>query len=755
MNFTPPEDEAMIAETAARFLREWRASSPVAVTTGQDSALWSEFAEMGWLAMPLDEAAGGIGAPASTLAVLLESLGYERINVPYLSSIVHGLGVLDHVSGDRRDALVQAVAAGEALLGVIDRGISAEGSATQRLLSGQARLVPGGGSATTFLVVVVEGGEAILYAVPADTDGLHIAPVVTIDGSSAADVTLDRVEAAEPLARGHQLDQAIDLARDRVSALSCADAAGAVAALIERTIDFTHTRKQFGKSLRSFQVVDHAIADMQTALEEVRAAVQLAIGKIGTDPDSRKRAIAAARVKIGERGREVGHAAIQLHGAMGVTDELDIGAYLKRLIAIDVAGGARETYLDRYATQAREGKTRSHLAETQGQHSAPDFGLSDEGRSFRDAMVAFLDVAIPDEVARAQQLTPTVYAEVDIAARWQSIADQHGFAAPNWPAEFGGTGWTAEQRYIWAHETAARFVPITSPIGLSLVGPVLMHYGTPEQKRRYLRPIVDGSELWCQGFSEPGAGSDLAALATRAVRDGDEYVVTGTKMWTTHGHFARFMVALVRTSAGENRREGISFLIIDMQCPGIEVRPIMTIGGDHEVNQIFLDDVRVPTANLVGLEGQGWEIAKFLLEYERGGDIMSAGHRALLNEIRDAALSRQEQSGAFWRRFARVSIDVDVLEVMEIRSLFGAAQGNAVPSVLKLRASEIQQAVTELGADLLGQDLLRWEPHRPLYALADARPENAFASRYLNSRANTIFGGAREIQKTLIARAAG
>jgi len=219
-----------------------------------------------------------------------------------------------------------------------------------------------------------------------------------------------------------------------------------------------------------------------------------------------------------------------------------------------------------------------------------------------------------------------------------------------------------------------------------------------------LRPIVDGSELWCQGFSEPGAGSDLAALATRAVRDGDEYVVTGTKMWTTHGHFARFMVALVRTSAGENRREGISFLIIDMQCPGIEVRPIMTIGGDHEVNQIFLDDVRVPTANLVGLEGQGWEIAKFLLEYERGGDIMSAGHRALLNEIRDAALSRQEQSGAFWRRFARVSIDVDVLEVMEIRSLFGAAQGNAVPSVLKLRASEIQQAVTELGADLLGQE---------------------------------------------------
>jgi alkylation response protein AidB-like acyl-CoA dehydrogenase len=756
MIFEAAEDDGLIAEIAERFLKSWFTDHPRTELSGHDPALWAEFAQMGWLAMPLGEEFGGIAASALTLAALLEVIGKERVNEPYVPTVVHALSLLTEAQGEPSRALMAQVAGGEAIVAVVDRGMSANMTASGYRLSGEATLVQGGDCASVLLVAAdLDGGKA-LFIVPVDAPGVEVRKVPTIDGSSMADVVLSSVgTGVEHVTQDHDLLERLAWARDRASAMMCADAVGAMRALLDRTIEYTHARHQFGKSLRSFQVIDHGIADMRIALDEARAATHLAIGKIDAPPTHRQRGLSAARVKVGAGGQNVAQMAVQFHGAMGVTEELDVGAYFKRLLAIDVTLGTRAAYVDEYIAVMRSGDASACLAEDDARGLAPDFGLSREGREFRAEIAAFLDVAVPGDIAVAQQLTTTVYPEADVAGRWQTIAHGRGVAAPNWPAEFGGPGWSPEQRYIWAHETARRFVPITSPIGLPLVGPVLMHYGTLAQQQRFLPPIIDGSELWCQGFSEPGAGSDLAALSTRAVRDGDDYVVTGSKMWTTHGHFAHFMAALVRTGIDGNKRAGISFLIIDMRSAGIEVRPIVTIGGDHEVNQVFLDDVRVPASNLVGKDGQGWEIAKFLLEYERGGDIMSAGHRALLNEIRDVAVARGAQSEDFWRTFAEVSIDIDTLEVMELRALFGATKDAATPSVIKLRASEIQQAVTHIGVELLGADLLRWDARRPLYHGNGARPEQAFASRYLNSRANTIFGGAREIQKSLIARAVG
>ena len=741
MRLEPCDDDLLIEEAAIRFLRD----HPVLAPEPGDTPMWKQFAEMGWTALPVPEWAGGLGGKASTVAILVEALGRGRDVSAYLATAVHAAGLLSRFSDDRAGQLLSEIASGDLFAVVLPPGCVETTGAT---LNGNAELVLGGDQANIFLVPGATG----LIVVPADAPGLNVASVAAVDGRGYADVALSNV-AADDVLVNQDISADLAWADDWLTTMLCADALGAIRALIDRTVSYTGTRVQFGRTLQSFQVIEHGIADMTIGVEQAQAALQLALAMMSERTCHRVRAVSAAKVTIGAIGRAVANASIQFHGAMGVTEELDVGAFAKRLLAFDVLGGTAGHHLARYAVRAKSGQA-THLLDCAASavDDSPNIALSNDHKSFRSEITAYLDEAMPSEIARAQQFTTTVYAEPDIAQPWQHILYKKGFSAPHWPKEFGGTGWDPVQRYIWAHETARRFAPFSSPLGLPLVGPVLMHYGTVEQQKRYLPPIVAGEELWCQGFSEPSAGSDLAGLSTRATRDGDEYVVNGTKMWTTHGHFAQFMAALVRTDRESKRRDGISFLIIDMASPGIEIRPIVTIGGDHEINQVFFDDVRVPASNIVGNEGQGWEIAKFLLEYERGGDIMTAGHRVLLEEIRVAALLNNCQSDAFWRAFSEISIEIDVLECLELRVFSGAAKHDAVPSILKLRASEIQQAVTELGIRCLGRNSLRWIAQRPLHEQPGIGNESAFVSRYLNSRANSIFGGAREIQKTIIAK---
>jgi alkylation response protein AidB-like acyl-CoA dehydrogenase len=668
MNLSGSSEDALLAESA----RRWLGSDAFAAAAPS----WREFAEMGWLSLPVAESAGGAGAPDSSLAVFIEQLGYACCDSPYVPAMAMAAGLLGAIDDPASRSLLASMVTGDELVVAADEPLltaSREGGgAGAWVLCGEQRLVLGGDAAGLFLLpACADDGVLRLFAVRRDAPGLGLTNIKCLGSCDAADLVLERTHAN--LLTEREVAGLLQVMRDRSAALACADAVGAMNYLVDATIAYTNARVQFKKPLAQFQVVEHYRAELLTACEEARAITQLAIAAINADPSFRQRAVSSAKVKVGRAARLIAQQSIQMHGAMGVTDELKVGSYAKRLLAFDVLWGSREVHLRRYAALARnEGVAATYLAQWQQPTAGVNLCLDAVNLEFRNDVRAFLKTSLPPHLAFAQQLTTTVYPEPDVAVPWHRALHRKGWSASNWPPEHGGPGWSAEQRYVWAHESTAAGAPIISPIGLSLVGPVLMHFGSPEQRARYLPPIVSGEELWCQGFSEPGAGSDLAALSTRAIRESGDYVVNGTKIWTTHGHFAHFMAALVRTGPSGGRREGISFLLIDMQSPGITIRPIVTIGGDHELNQIFFDDVRVPATNLVGDEGQGWAIAKFMLEYERGGDIMSAGHRRLMFELREIALRREPADPqAFWLDFAQTAIDIDTLEMLELRTMLG------------------------------------------------------------------------------------
>ena len=388
---------------------------------------------------------------------------------------------------------------------------------------------------------------------------------------------------------------------------------------------------------------------------------------------------------------------------------------------------------------------------------------SDQQQAFRHEVRAFIAEHLPADLRRAQRLTPTVFSEPEIQREWHQALFKRGWIAPGWPVELGGTGWGTVQRFIFDSECAAAGAPMVSPSGLRMVGPVLMGFGSEAQKRYYLPRMLSGEDYWCQGYSEPGSGSDLASLKTRAVRDGSDYLVNGSKIWTTHAHHANRMFALVRTDDNGRKQEGISFLLIDMDSPGITVRPIRTLGGEHEINQVFFDDVRVPQANRVGDEGAGWRYGKYLLEFERGGSPASGRLRHALQRIVDEAQRADDGQAMadplFVAELSRVDIDIEALAMTELRVMSALQTGEnpgPISSLLKLRASQLEQEVSRLGLSVIGSDALPWEAQRPLYAL-DHEPLVSEAalplvSRYLNSRAYTIFGGSSEIQHEILAK---
>ena len=383
--------------------------------------------------------------------------------------------------------------------------------------------------------------------------------------------------------------------------------------------------------------------------------------------------------------------------------------------------------------------------------------LDTEDTAFRDEVRSFLTTHLTPALQRAQYLNAAIYPEPEISGVWQKVLHSRGWLVPLWPREWGGTGWTPVRRFIFETECALAGAPLVHPMGVRLVGPVLLRYGSEAQKQHYLPRILAGEDYWCQGFSEPGAGSDLAALKLRAVPDGADYILDGSKTWTTHAHHANRMFALVRTSTDGKRQDGISFLLIDMHCPGVTVRPIRTIGGDRDLNEVFFDQVRVPQANRVGEENAGWECARYLLEFERGAGIFSPRLRSQLKRVGDVMQSHQAQGTVFdghlYRRFGNVLADLDTFEMLELKTFAllepGRAPG-ALSSVLKLRASRMRQAIAELGIEVLGPDSLRW--HGACEDGASEVAGDTLLPDFLNSRAATIFGGTQEIQLGIIAK---
>ncbi|HEY2751606.1 acyl-CoA dehydrogenase family protein [Phenylobacterium sp.] len=380
--------------------------------------------------------------------------------------------------------------------------------------------------------------------------------------------------------------------------------------------------------------------------------------------------------------------------------------------------------------------------------------------AFREEVRAFLQAALSPDIRAAQARQAGVFSEGDLCRRWHKVLHAKGWVAPSWPKEYGGPGWTPMQRFIFADECARANAPVLPAMGLQMCGPVLMKYGTPEQKAFFLPAMLSGEHYWCQGYSEPQSGSDLASLQTRAVRDDDHYVVSGSKMWTTHAHFANWMFVLVRTDTEVKPQAGISFLLTPMDAPGLTVRPIISISGEHEINQVFFDDVRVPAANLVGDENQGWSVAKYLLEFERGAGAQAARLKTMLDSALEIARAEGLDDPAFRQRWCAIDIQLQALDHAE-RSvaetlMAGKSVGDTIASRLKLTVSTLLQLVTELAMEALGpyaapdqREALGMGANRPPVGPGYALTPTA---KYLNSRAATIYGGSNEIQHNILAR---
>lgn len=369
-----------------------------------------------------------------------------------------------------------------------------------------------------------------------------------------------------------------------------------------------------------------------------------------------------------------------------------------------------------------------------------------EERAFQEEVRSFLGAALtPDLRARAARQTG-IFAVGEVAREWQAALYAKGWVAPAWPREHGGPGWSSRQRYIYERECAFAGAPLLPAMGLQMCGPILIRYGSDEQKTRFLPRILSGEHYWCQGFSEPQAGSDLSALRCRAAEDGDDYIINGTKLWTTHGHLANWMFMLVRTGEGGRPHEGVSFLLVRMDTPGISVRPILSLSGEHEVNQVFFDDVRVPQSQRVGAAGEGWSIARHLLEFERGGGFSTLRGLARLSGVAGAlALLDGEDVAPMTACAAELEIALTGLDFTQQRIIArldnGQAVGNQAASMLKLRSAELRQKVAELDMDCAGA------------AIAGAHEDERNALvRYLDIRAASIFGGTSEIQRSIIFR---
>jgi alkylation response protein AidB-like acyl-CoA dehydrogenase len=405
-----------------------------------------------------------------------------------------------------------------------------------------------------------------------------------------------------------------------------------------------------------------------------------------------------------------------------------------------------------------------------------DLEWSDADLAFRDEVRDFLERELTPQLRRAGRLMTSVYADHDASMAWQAILHRRGWAAPAWPVEHGGCGWTLTQHYIFSRESILAGAPSLSPMGIRMVAHAIIRFGTDRQKAFFLPGILDGSVFFCQGYSEPEAGSDLAALSTAAVRDGEELVLTGSKIWTTHAGAANWMFALVRTTRSERRQSGITFLLLDMTSPGVTVRPLVMTSGEEIQNQVFFDQVRVPVNNVLGEIDEGWTVAKYLLEFERGGTAVAPALQVQAAELAGHAADMPGPGGrpllddpSFAARLADARVRADVLEVLEQRTLrVLEAGGNpgADSSMLKILSTELSQRISELALEAAGPRGRIYQPHvtvpggpvteysPPLDGYLSGQEWQAVAPLfYLNNRAGSIYAGSNEIQRNILAKA--
>jgi alkylation response protein AidB-like acyl-CoA dehydrogenase len=391
--------------------------------------------------------------------------------------------------------------------------------------------------------------------------------------------------------------------------------------------------------------------------------------------------------------------------------------------------------------------------------------FSEQELAFQAEVRAFLDTKLPSVIS--QKIKNDQHLTKEDSIIWQKLLADQGWAAVNWPVEYGGTGWTSTQKYIWGNECAMAGAPPIVPFGLSMVAPVIYTYGSEEQKQKFLPSILNSDVWWCQGYSEPNAGSDLASLKTTAVSDGDEYIINGTKTWTTLGHFADWIFCLVRTGAPDvKNQKAISFVLVDMKSPGVTVSPIYMLDERREVNEVHFDNVRIPKANRIGEENEGWTYAKVLLTHERTGIAGVAKSKEVLEKVKLLASETNDfgsslmENPIFAHKISELEIDLLALEYTELRTLAAVSTGKAPgpeSSILKIKGTEIYQLLDELKMEIAGYYAIPFVDEQFDYdfngeKVGPGASANS-APLYFNRRKTTIYGGSNEVQKNIICKA--
>lgn len=693
----------------------------------------------GWLSILVSPDNGGAGQGMQEACLVAECFGRELAPLPAANCIA-AQKALESYDGVEAKALLAAVMAGEALPGFAISRLQSPPDLDRYsegyCLFGKALQVPDALAATHFFIECSCEGEPALAILARDAQNMAIASRRIADGGSVADITFQGAPVhAQFVLRGPAAVAALTFVRAALAVLSSAELLGVMEVALARTVEHLKTRQQFGRTLGSFQALQFRMADVHSAVSLSRALIYEAarLADIGAPAAAPTASIAFA--KTSESAVFATRTFIQMLGAMGFTDEHDAGLYLKRTLVLTSAFG---TALDR----------RREIADITLSREAKEIRFredSAEDRIFRKEVRDWLEANLPAEL-RHLPTRPTF----EQAGLWHRKLYGRGWIAPNWPKLYGGMEASVAQQIILAEELGRIGAPEISGQAIGHFGPILQAFGTPEQKAVLLPAMLSGEKIWCQGYSEPSSGSDLASLRTRAVVEGDHLVINGSKIWTTWAHYADWMFCLVRTNPDVKKQEGLTFVMIDMKTKGVSPRAIRTITGEDEFAEVFLDDVRVPLSNVIGRIDGGWKVATALLEKERLNGANPQKCAYLLGKVKAAARSTGViEDGAFRDRLVRAEIDYVALcatyaQIVKITET--DTRTNADFAFAKLVAAELLQELCELMMLALGADGASIETLD-----LGGVPLNPGLT-YLQTRRATIYGGTSEIQRMLMAR---
>jgi alkylation response protein AidB-like acyl-CoA dehydrogenase len=764
---------ASIEDTAERFFkdrgglaipRKCRAFEGDALPKPEYSRVhWQELANLGWPGILAPEDRGGLGLGIRAAAAVARKVGQWLAPEPYTVTAGVAVTLLSAANSGAAQALLDSVIAGERIVGIAldldDRQqavslprITDDAGDGGRRLYGEAPYVAPVDPVDGWLIAALdEHGLPLLAYVGASDTGVNVEPRLEVDGRCQGKLIINGMELKDSsvIAEGDAMTELLGRGAHAGRILYAAELLGAAERLQEITLEHLRNRSQFGKPIGSFQVLQHRCVDVHVQIELARASLDNALEASVLAPEGRPAHGAAIQAKLRacRAAMDAALAAVHLHGAMGTTDECDVGLYFKRILSLLPRFGSERELQSRWLEQAQDVSEEAQSSdEWEGNfpRSADWTAMPDE--QFRRMVRAFLQRYYPPHLRYMPRRV-----HWDEIGDWYLCLSRQGWIAPAWPAAHGGMGLQATKLIAWHEELEAYGVARAPDQGILMVGPILMHYGTAEQRAQFLPRILSGENIWCQGYSEPNSGSDLASLRTEAVVEGDHFVVTGQKIWTTLAQDATHIFMLVRTDKSAKPQAGISFLLCDLTTPGITVRPITDLAGHSEFCEVFFEAVRVPRENLVGQLNEGWTIAKALLGFERLHLGSPKQSQYALGQLRKLAESRGLMCDpAFRSSYAELAHDVADLVALYTKYADYVKRGERLPpsvSMLKIWATETYQRI--------GLAMVRHAgPAGGLagaVGIGDGDPMYLLAPLF-NASAAKIYGGSNEVQRNILAR---